>query len=83
MGAVVVVKADAKGGKVGLMLPGNPLDEGFRGDAFLAGTQHDRGAVGFVGAAVPAFVAAHLVEAGPDVGLDVFHQMADVDGALA
>jgi hypothetical protein len=51
-------------------------------DAFLLGAQHDRCAVGVVGADVPAFVAAHLLEAHPDVGLDVLDQVAEVDRAV-
>jgi hypothetical protein len=48
----------------------------------LLGAQHDRRAVGVVGADVMAFVAAQLLEAHPDVGLDVFDQMPEVDRAV-
>jgi hypothetical protein len=41
------------------------------------------GAVGVVGAHVAAVVAAHLLEAHPDVGLDVLDQVAEVDAPLA
>ena len=61
-----------------MFLPGAG-DELFRGDAVLLGAQHDRRAVGIVGADVMAFVAAQLLEAHPDIGLDIFNQMADVD----
>ena len=60
----------------------NALDQLLRRDAFLLGAQHDRRAVGVVGADVPAFVAAHLLEAHPDIGLDVLDQMAEVDRAV-
>ena len=58
------------------------VDQLFRRDAFLFGAQHDRRAVGVVGANIVAFVALHLLEAHPDVGLDVFDQVAEVDAAV-
>ena len=82
MGRVVVVEADQEGGKVAGVLAMDAGDQGFRRDALLLGAQHDRRAVGVVGADVPALVATHLLEAHPDVGLDVFDQMAEVDGAV-
>ncbi len=57
-------------------------DELFRGDAFLFGAEHDRRAVGIVGAGIPAFIALHFLETDPDVGLDVFDQVAKVYGAV-
>jgi len=68
--------------EVPLVLMPDPLDKLFRGDALLLGPQHDGGAVGIVGADVPAFVAPHFLEAHPDVGLDVLHQVAQVDAAV-
>ena len=47
--------------------------------ALLAGAHHDRRAVRVVGADVDGAVAAQLLEAHPDVGLDVLDQMAQVD----
>ena len=82
VGRVVVVEADAEGGKVGLMFGGDPGDELLGRDALLARAQHDRRAVGVVGADVPAVVTAHLLEPRPDVGLDVLDQMTDVDRAI-
>ena len=35
-----------------------------------------------VGADVDAFVAAQFLKTDPDIGLDVLHQMAQVDGAV-
>ena len=48
---------------------------------FLRGKHHGR-AVGVVGAAVVAFVAAQFLEAYPNVGLDVFDHVAEVDAAV-
>ena len=69
-------------GKVAGVFVPHTADQGFRRDAFLFCAQHDRRAVGVVGAHVAAVVAAHLLEAHPDIGLDVFDQMAEVDAAV-
>ncbi len=76
---VIVVEGDMKTLEVALVLGVHALDQLFRRDAFLLGAQHDRRAVGIVGADVIALVAAHLLEAHPDVGLDVFHQVPKMD----
>ena len=41
------------------------------------------GAVGIVGADVVTLMATHFLETSPDVGLDVLHQMTEVDGAIS
>ena len=46
---------------------------------FLPGADHDRRAVRVVGTHVDAAVAAQLLKAHPDIGLDVLDQMAEVD----
>jgi hypothetical protein len=61
--------------------------EFLRRHAFLLGGDHDRGAVGIVGAdevhhALLPVVLLHSLEADPDVGLDVFHHVADVEGGV-
>ena len=82
MRRVVMVEADMKAGEVARVLIPYPADQRLRRDAFLFRAQHDRGAVGVVGAHVAAVVAAHFLEAHPDVGLDVFDQVAEVDAAV-
>ena len=47
--------------------------------AGLLGGDHDRRAVRVVGADEVHLVAAHALEAHPDVGLDVLHHVADVE----
>ena len=79
---VVVVEVDVKPGEVAGVLVPDALDQRLRGDAFLLRPQHDGGAVGVVRAHVVALVPAHLLEAHPDVGLDVLHEMAEVDAAV-
>ncbi len=68
--------------EIGNMLVPHPVYQLFGRDAFLLGAQHDRRAVGIVGADIMHLVAPHLLEAHPDVGLDVFDQVAEVDAAV-
>ena len=65
----------------------DPGHEFLRRDAFLLGGDHDRRAVGVVRAdevhgALLSGVALHSLEADPDVGLDVLHHVADVEGSV-
>ena len=82
MGRVVVVEPDSEAGEIAGMLAMHAGDQLFRRDAFLLGAQHDRRAVRVVGTDVPALVAGHFLEAHPDIGLDVFDQVAEVNGAV-
>ena len=82
VGRAVVVEVDQEAVEVGLVFLPHPGDELLRRDAFLVGAQHDRGAVGVVGADVVDLVAPQLLEPHPDVGLDVLDQVAEVDAAV-
>ena len=78
-----VVELDVKTVKV-LLAPG-----GDGGDEFLGllsglfGRQHDRRAVRVVGTDKVHLIALHALEAHPDVGLDVLHDVADVKCAVS
>jgi hypothetical protein len=76
-----MVKIDMKGLEIVMFLP-HASDQLLRGDAFFFGAQHDGRTVGVVGAHVVAAVALHFLEAHPDVGLDVFNQMTEMDAAV-
>ena len=79
---VVVVEGDAEGGEVAQVLAVHALDELLGGEAFLLGAQHHRRAVGVVRAHVVHRMTSHALEAHPDVGLDVAHEVAEVDVAV-
>ncbi len=79
VGAVPVVETDVKAVQIRLSSAGNARDEGLRRDAFLLGGDHDRRAVRIVGADEVDGVPAHALETHPDVGLDVFHDVADME----
>ncbi len=76
-----------------LLAPGGDLGHEFLGrDAFLLGGNHDGRAVGVVGAHEVHFarlaagtirINLHSLEADPDIGLDVFHHVADVEGCVS
>ena len=53
-----------------------------RRDALALGLQHDRRAVRVVGAHEVDLVPLHPLEAHPDVGLDVLHDVADVERSV-
>ena len=79
---VPVIELDVKAVEV-LRARGRDLrDQLLRRDAVGVGLQHDRRAVRVVGADEDHFVAAHPLEPHPDVGLDVLHDVADVEQAV-
>src|SRR5690554_634430 len=82
MGGVVVIKADVEPGEILLMFFTDPVNQLLGRDAFPLGTEHNGGAVGIIGANVVASVASHILIAHPDIGLNVFQQMAQVNGAV-
>jgi hypothetical protein len=82
MRRVIVVELDVEAGEI-LELAGVDRADQFLGrNAVLARLQHDRRAVGVAGADVDAVMAAHALEAHPDVGLDVLDQVAEVQRAV-
>src|SRR5690606_37529912 len=70
-------------GKIPLLAGLGGLDELLRRDPGLFRGQHDRGAVGVVGAHEVHLASGHAPRPDPDVGLDVADQMADVEMAVA
>lgn len=82
VGRVVMIERHAERGEVALVAGLDVGDEGFRGDAGLFGGEHDRGAMGVIGADEPGFAAAHSTRTHPDVRLDVADQVAQVQGAV-
>ncbi len=80
--SVEVIEFHQESGQIALVIPLEPRHEFLRRDAGLARAEHDRRAVRVAGAHVDAVVAAQLLEAHPDVGLDVLDQVAHVDGPV-
>ena len=82
VGRVPVVERDVEAFEVARPLGGDAGNKRLRGDALFLGLQHDRRAVGVVGADEMHRVPLHPLEAHPDVGLDVLHDVADVERAV-
>ena len=79
MGTVKTVKLNSKTVKIPYVFGLHPLDELLRSNTLLPGADHDRRTVCIVGATINTIVTAHLLKADPDIRLDIFHQMADMD----
>ena len=82
VGGVEVVKIDQKAGKVLFVGCLDNVDLLLCRYAQLLGFQHDGRAVSIVGTNIAAVVAAHFLEAHPDIGLDGFQDMTQVQGAI-
>ena len=80
---VELIVADEKALIGGAVFLGNPCDELLGRDAFGLRFDHDRGAVGILGADVEAIMALHALEANPDVGLDRLDDVAQVQWAVS
>ena len=76
---VVVVEGDLEVGEVARMARVHLRDEILGRAALLAGADHDRRAVRVVRADVGAVGAAHLLEADPEVRLEILDEVPDVD----
>ena len=82
VGAVPVVEGDVEAVEVLAPAGGDAGDE-FPGRlAGLFGGDHDRRAVGVVGTDEAHVCAPHALEPHPDIGLDVLHDVADVERAV-
>ena len=57
-------------------------DQRLRCDAFLFGAKHNRRAVRIVGTDVGRGVADQILKAHPNVGLNIFDQVTEVNGAV-
>ncbi len=79
---MVIIKSDMKVAKVAAMLDFDTLDELFGTNALTSSLEHDRGAVRILGANIVGFVSPQALKPCPDIGLNVLHQMAQMDRAV-
>ena len=82
VGAVPVVKADVKAIQILLAAGGDVGHELFGRHAGLFSRNHDGRAVGVVRAYEVHRIALHALVPHPDVGLDVFHDVTDMEVAV-
>ena len=69
-------------GEVFLMLLANPVNQLLRGNPLTLGPQHDGSAMGIVGANIVAVVATHILVVHPDIGLNIFQQVPQMNGPV-
>jgi hypothetical protein len=77
-----MVEFDPEPGEVGAVFFVDFGDKLFFGNAFFTGRDGDRGAVRVVGAEVTAVFAAQFLEPNPNVRLNVFDEVPDVNVAV-
>ena len=81
-GGVPVVELDVKAVQVLFATGGNVGHECLRRFAGFFGGDHNRRAVGVVGANKVNLMPLHALETHPDIGLDVLHDVPDMEGAI-
>ena len=79
MRRVVVIKADSEIRKIFLMFNTHLSNHSFRGDPLLLCFEHDRRAVSIVGADEVNLFAAHSLKTDPNISLDMFQHMTEMD----
>jgi hypothetical protein len=77
-----VVERDVKAVQIARPFGGDPGHQALGREAFGFGLEHDGRAMGVVGAHEVHLVALHALEPHPDVGLDVLHDVADMERAI-
>src|ERR1700722_10786478 len=77
-----VVEADVKAAQVLRPPRCDSRDELLRSDSFRLCLEHDRRAMRIVGAHEMHLIPEHSLEAHPDIGLDVLHDVPDVKRAV-
>jgi hypothetical protein len=82
VGGAPVVKTDVKAVQVGFAARRDVGHKLLRRFARLFSGDHDGRAVGVVGADKIHLVALHALEPNPNIGLDVLHDVADVELAV-
>ena len=82
IGGVVMIEADLKTVKVGLVFEPHTINQLLGRNAFLFGAKHHRRAVRVIRTDVVDLMLLHFLESHPDIGLDIFHQMSQMDAAI-
>ncbi len=82
VGQIIIVETDAEIGKIRPVLTADVFDELFGAQSRFIGFEHNGGAVGVVGAHIGNMVAAGTLVTHPDVRLDVFHQVTDMNRTI-
>jgi hypothetical protein len=76
MGGVIIIELNEKTIKVFFVLFMHSFNQLFRTNLLGTGTYHDWGAVCIIGAKVEALIARDFLKADPDIGLNIFNEVA-------
>ena len=79
MRRVVVIKCNVEVSEITTVLVTDFFYERFRCQAFITGLEHDGSAVGILRADIVNLMPPKTLKTGPDVSLNVLHQMAQVN----
>ncbi len=82
VGGIVVIELDQKSGKIGAVLGMHALDQLLRRDALFFRAQHDGRTVRVVRANIVNFMPLHFLKAHPDIRLNIFDQMPEMNAAI-
>lgn len=77
--AAVVIKNNVEACEISLVRGAHRRDQINFAASFFPGANHDCRAVGIIGTNINGTISAKSLEPNPDIGLDIFHQMAKVD----
>ena len=79
IGRVPIIKLDMETIQILLAPGGNLRDEFLRRNAGFFGRDHDRCAMRIIGPDEMHFATRHALMPDPDIGLDVFHDVTEVE----
>ena len=82
IGGVKIVKLDMKSIEISFMLLPYTLYQLPRCNTLLLGAKHNWRTVRIISAHIMYLVCLHFLKTYPDIRLDVFHQMAEMDAAV-
>ena len=74
-----IIEGDIEVGEIAAMLGANPLNQSFGCNAFFARLEHDRRTMGILGTDIVSLVTLKPLKAGPNVSLNVFDQMSQMN----
>jgi hypothetical protein len=80
--AAVMIELNSETGEISLMSRLRFRNDFFFSTAFGTRSNHDRGAMRIVGTNVQTAIASKFLESHPDIGLQVFNQMPNVDRTI-
>ena len=79
---MIIIEFNPKCGKIPLMLGAYSFDKCLWSHPLLLGLKHDRCTVRIICAHKMAYVASQFLKAHPDIRLQIFDEMAYMDGPI-